>query len=258
MAVNYKRRKSNISKRNWSNYSEKENAKYMRKQLSDLGYKVPNYMKKGQISIQQIETYSKRLLNKLDKIVDKEYKESLSKSERNQYNKLNKIIVNRGGDKNNKTLINNAIEIAKELNDYSRYLNKLDVNNSELIDINRWVEKGYTSAETLLQNIHSSRLKSSNGNLSSMLEEINNLKSEEYIKDYLDRIGASDSYRKNFTKAFNKLNGGQKIYFNTRVWNEFKLKYSKEDYDEATTILGRKGYLENVLKQASKITLKEM
>lgn len=251
MAVNYNRRKSNISNRNWSDYSEKENAKYMSKQLKDFGYKVPSYMKKGQINQKQLEIYVNRVLNNIDKMIDKDYKNSLSFGEKRRYNKLNKIIVDRGGEKNNRKLINNAIEIAKNLSEYSKNMNRTLNNNSALESVNRWIDKGYANVETLLSNIHSSRLSTKNGNLSSMLETINNLRSVEHVEDYLDRIGASDKYRKSFINKFNKLNVGQKIFFNTSVWAEFKVQYSKEDYYEATTVLARKGYLEETLKRAS-------
>ena len=253
MAVNYKRRKSNISNRDWSNYSEKQNANYISKKLKDFGYKVPSYMKKGQINQKQIETYVNRVLNNLDKMIEREYKNSLSSGEKRQYNKLNKIIVGRGGEKNNRKLINNAIEIAKNLSEYSKSMNRFDKKNTELETVNRWIDKGYNNVETLLNNIHSSRLNTKNGNLSSMLETINNLKSEEHVQDYLDRIGASDDYRKKFMRDFNKLNTGQKIFFNSSVWTEFKVQYSQWDYYAETTILAKRGYLEETLKRASEL-----
>ena len=85
MAVNYNRRKSNITNRDWNKYSEKENAKYMSKQLRDFGYKVPIYMKKGQINQKQIETYANRIINKLTNLAEKQRLSKMSKSEKNRF-----------------------------------------------------------------------------------------------------------------------------------------------------------------------------
>lgn len=258
MTKNYNRRKSNIENRNWSDYSEKENAKYMSKQLKDFGYKVPSYMKKGQINQKQIETYANRVLNNIDKMINKEYKNSLSSGEKRQYNKLNKIIVDRGGKRNDRELINNAIKISNILKDYSKHINKIYNNNktnTELQDINRWLDNGYASPETMLKTVHPALLKSKINKLQSMLETIENLKSKNHLDDYLDRIGAGDKYRKKAMSKFNKLNTGQKIFFNTAIWGEFKIQYSKEDYYDATTLEAKRKYLENIFDTAVKTIL---
>ena len=250
MAINYKRRQANVNNRNWVDYTEKQNAKYMASQLKALGYKIPAYMKKGNISEKQLNYYLDRIENRLDKEVNKEYKDSLSRSERTQFNRLNKIIVDRGGKRNDRELINNAIKIADTLKQYSNYINKMDKKNTELQDVNKWIELGFTSAETLLQNVHPALIKSKINKLESMVETLNNLTSVSHIQDYLDRIGASEQYRKSITKRFNKLNIGQKILFNTATWEEFKLQYNEDSYHEATTLEARRKYLENVLEDA--------
>ena len=103
MAVNYNRRKTNISNRDWSKYSEKDNAKYMSKQLRDFGYKVPSYMKKGKINQKQIETYANRMINKLTKLAEKQRLSKMSPAERRretqsslqkEINKYNDFIKN--------------------------------------------------------------------------------------------------------------------------------------------------------------------
>ena len=219
MAVNYNRRKSNICNRDWSNYSEKENAKYMSKQLRDFGYKVPSYMKKGKINQKQIEIYANRVLNNIEKLIDKEYKNTLRFGEKRRYNKLNKIIVDRGGKRNDRELINNTIKISNILKDYSKHINKIYNNsnkmNTELQDVNRWIEYGFTSPETILNKVHPALIKSKINKLNSMLETIENLNSKHHLEDYLDRIGAGVGYRKKAMKKFNKLNTGQKIFFNS-------------------------------------------
>ena len=155
--------------------------------------------------------------------------------------------------KNDKELINNAIKIANNLKEYSKYINKLDKkNNTELQDINRWIESGFTSAETLLINVHPALIKSKINKLSSMLETIENLTTENHVEDYLDRIGAGSEFRKIIMNKFNKLNTGQKIFFNSAVWDEFKLEYSKEEYAEATTLEAKRKYLENTFDKAIK------
>lgn len=82
MAINHKRRQTNIANRNWGEHTEKQNAQYMAKQLRDLGYKVPNYMKKGEINQQQIENYSNRIMNKLEKMNEEQRLRKLSPGER--------------------------------------------------------------------------------------------------------------------------------------------------------------------------------
>ena len=252
MAINYKRRQANVNNRNWVDYTEKQNAKYMVSQLKALGYKIPAYMKKGNISEKQLNYYLDRINNRLDKEVNKEYKDSLSRNERTQFNRLNKIIAERGGKKNDRELINNAIRISNLLKEYEPYMNKMDKKNTELQDVNRWLDLGFTSAETLLQNVHPALIKSKINKLGSMLETLDNLTSKTHIEDYLERIGASIQYRNAIMRKYSKLNSGQKILFNTATWDEFKIQYKKDDYEEATTLEAKRKYLEDTLDAAVK------
>ena len=70
--MNSKRQRSSIKNRDWTSKTQKENAKYVKSKLEMLGYKVPNYMKKGQINQKQLEFYTNRIMNKLTKMVEKE------------------------------------------------------------------------------------------------------------------------------------------------------------------------------------------
>ena len=67
-----KRQLTAIKNRDWSSKTQRENAKYLRNKLDMLGYKVPSYMRKGQINEQQLEFYANRIMNKLSKMVEKE------------------------------------------------------------------------------------------------------------------------------------------------------------------------------------------
>ena len=70
--MNSKRQLLAINNRDWSSKTQKENAKYVKSKLEMLGYKVPNYMKNGQINQQQLEFYTNRIMNRLTKIFEKE------------------------------------------------------------------------------------------------------------------------------------------------------------------------------------------
>lgn len=70
--MNSKRQLSAINNRDWTSKTQKENAKYVKSKLEMLGYRVPNYMKKGQINQQQLEFYTNRIMNRLTKITEKE------------------------------------------------------------------------------------------------------------------------------------------------------------------------------------------
>ena len=70
--MNSKRQIIAINNRDWISKTQKENAKYVKSKLEMLGYKVPKYMKKGQINQQQLEFYTNRIMNRLTKIAEKE------------------------------------------------------------------------------------------------------------------------------------------------------------------------------------------
>ena len=72
--MDIKRQLSAIKNRDWSSKTQKENAKYVKSKLDMLGYKVPNYMKKGLINQEQLEHYTNRIINKLSKLFEKEEK----------------------------------------------------------------------------------------------------------------------------------------------------------------------------------------
>ena len=72
--MHIKRQISAIKNRDWSSKTQKENAKYVKSKLDMLGYKVPNYMKKGKIKEQQLEFYINRIMNKLNKMLEKQEK----------------------------------------------------------------------------------------------------------------------------------------------------------------------------------------
>ena len=77
-----KRQLNAIKNRDWSSKTQKENAKYVRAKLEMLGYNVPAYMKKGLINQEQLDFYKNRIMNKLEKIVEKERRSKMSPGER--------------------------------------------------------------------------------------------------------------------------------------------------------------------------------
>ena len=80
--MNSKRQLLSIKNRDWSSKTQKENAKYVKSKLEMLGYNVPQYMKKGQINQQQLEFYANRIMNNLEKKVEKELRNKMSYAEK--------------------------------------------------------------------------------------------------------------------------------------------------------------------------------
>ena len=72
--MDIKRQLSAIKNRDWSSKTQKENAKYVKSKLDMLGYKIPKYLKKGLINQKQLEFYTNRIMNKLNKMFEKQEK----------------------------------------------------------------------------------------------------------------------------------------------------------------------------------------
>ena len=171
MAVNYKRRKSNITNRDWSNYSEKDNAKYMSKQLRDFGYKVPSYMKKGKINLKQIETYANRIINKLTHLAEKQRLSKMSPAERRRETQIS---LQKDIDKYNDFIKNELTKgIPQELRKsdaFMKYMTK-----GEFIT-NRW--RGY--------DLHASGYEVLNVKNVKELQKYTNSRSNKKLKDFID------------------------------------------------------------------------
>lgn len=94
--MNTKRQLSAIKNYNFSNKSQKEVSKYLSKKLDMLGYKVPKYMKQGKISEKQINTQLNKIVNKLERIKEKEDFKALPKYQQNairQERRFEKAII---------------------------------------------------------------------------------------------------------------------------------------------------------------------
>ena len=104
-----KRQLTAIKNRDWSSKTQRENAKYLRNKLDMLGYKVPSYMRKGQLNEQQLEFYANRIMNKLSKMVEKEEK----KRQRRRY---------RPRETNKQKLERLANELNSKLDDIHKYI----------------------------------------------------------------------------------------------------------------------------------------
>ena len=106
-----KRQITAIRNRDWGSKSQKENAKYVKSKLDMLGYKVPNYLKKGLINRQQLEFYTNRILNKLTKITQKEEK----KKQRRKYHPR---------ETNHQKLLRLTNELNSRLDDIHKYIDE--------------------------------------------------------------------------------------------------------------------------------------
>ena len=95
--MNARRQIQALNRYDWGNKTPQQVAKYVGNKLEMLGYKVPNYMKKGKISQKQLDFHLNRVYNKLEKIVAKEEFSKLPKSEQNRIKneqRLEKAIIN--------------------------------------------------------------------------------------------------------------------------------------------------------------------
>ena len=86
-----KRQISSLNNYDFSTKSQGEVAKYVSKKLDMLGYKVPKYMQQGKINQKQLDRHLNRIYNKLEKQVEKENFQKLSKAEQNLIRKQNRL-----------------------------------------------------------------------------------------------------------------------------------------------------------------------
>ena len=102
--MNARRQIQSLNRYDWGNKTPQQVAKYVGNKLEMLGYKVPNYMKKGKITQKQLDFHLDRVYNKLEKIVAKEEFLKLPKSEQNRIKNEQRL---------EKTIINYNVKVAK-------------------------------------------------------------------------------------------------------------------------------------------------
>ena len=74
--MNLNRIKKNIINRNWSSKTTKTNVSYIKGKLKQFGLNTPKYLEKGILTDKQIQTQSKRIINAINKELDKQRFES--------------------------------------------------------------------------------------------------------------------------------------------------------------------------------------
>lgn len=74
--MNAKRQLSGLKRVNWEKKSTKQKVKYLTNKLTMLGYKIPTYLKNGQLSDRQLKTQ----INKIEKGLNSRIKNKISES----------------------------------------------------------------------------------------------------------------------------------------------------------------------------------
>lgn len=259
--MNSKRQLTAIKNRDWSSKTQKENAKYVRAKLEMLGYKVPTYMKKGQINQQQLEFYTNRIMNKLTKIAEKEEK----KKQRRKYTpretneqKLERLVneLNSKLDVIHKYIDDNfSGQIAEYLKGNMAQLSTRDKSfardkfDASKINLENFVYDDVKSAIKMVQG----RINLTS--LDKFIDTLTSVDSDEWFQKNLlddslfDGLGSKEI--SDLKRAFNDLSPIQKEFFIKDYLSELRDKYKQMedqaiddndyfDYDKASYIIYNK------------------
>ena len=257
-----KRQLTAIKNRDWSSKTQRENAKYLRNKLDMLGYKVPSYMRKGQLNEQQLEFYANRIMNKLSKMVEKEEKkrqrrryrpretnkqklERLAKELNSKLDDIHKYIDDNFSGQIAEYLKGNMAQLSTRDKSFAR--DKFDASK---INLDNFVYEDVKSAIKMVQ----ARL-----NITSLDKFIDSIKnsedSDEWFQSHLlddsllDGLGSNEI--SNLKRAFNDLSPVQKEFYIKDYLSELREKYKKMedqaiddgdyyDYDKVAYILYNK------------------
>lgn len=238
--MNSKRQISAINNRDWTSKTQKENAKYVRSKLEMLGYKVPKYMKKGQINQQQLEFYTNRIMNRLTKIVDKE--------ERAKQRRRRKPI---SGESNQHKLKRLVGELNSRLDVIHKYIDDnysgqvaqyLKGNMAQLGTRDKaFIRDKFDASKIDLENFFYDDIKSAikmvqrrldNTSLEKFIDSIKDSKdSDKWIVNQLldDSIlgDLGDKYKSDLKRSFNDMSPIQKEFYIKDFLSELRDKYKK-------------------------------
>ena len=70
--MNAKRQLSGLKRVNWEKKSTKQKVKYLTNKLQTLGYKIPSYLKNGQINDRQLKSQINKIQRGLESQIKKE------------------------------------------------------------------------------------------------------------------------------------------------------------------------------------------
>lgn len=90
--MNAKRQLSGLKRVNWEKKSTKQKVKYLVNKLQLLGYKIPTYLKNGQLSDRQLESQINKIERGLESQIKKENSNSKSKKQLPIETRLNRYI----------------------------------------------------------------------------------------------------------------------------------------------------------------------
>lgn len=253
-----KRQLTAMKNRDWSSKTQRENAKYLRNKLDMLGYKVPSYMRKGQLNEQQLEFYANRIMNKLSKMVEKEEK----KRERRRYRpretnkqkleRLVKELNSKLDDIHNYIDDNFSGQIAEYLKGNMAQLSTRDKSfardkfDASKINLENFVYEDVKSAIKMVQ----ARLNITS--LDKFIDSLNSQDSDEWLQkqllddSLLDGLGSRELSE--LKRQFNDLSAVQKEFYIKDYLSELRDKYKKMedqaiddgdyfDYDKVSYII---------------------
>lgn len=90
--MNAKRQLSGLKRVNWEKKSTKQKVNYLLKKLQTLGYKIPSYLKNGQINDRQLKTQINKIERGLEAQIKKESSNSKPKKQMSIDSRLNNYI----------------------------------------------------------------------------------------------------------------------------------------------------------------------
>lgn len=90
--ADYRRQKANISKRDWSSKTKKQNISYIKKKLKEYGLDIPKYLTRGELSARQIQSNVNKIKRAMDKHIDVQRQENTKAND--LYNKIRKAEAN--------------------------------------------------------------------------------------------------------------------------------------------------------------------
>lgn len=90
--MNAKRQLSGLKRVNWEKKSTKQKVKYLTNKLTMLGYKIPTYLKNGQLTDRQLKTQINKIERGLESQIKKQGSNSKPKRQMSIDSRLNNYI----------------------------------------------------------------------------------------------------------------------------------------------------------------------
>ena len=244
-----KRQISSLNNYDFSTKSQGEVAKYVSKKLDMLGYKVPKYMQQGKINQKQLDRHLNRIYNKLEKQVEKENFQKLSKAEQNlirKQNRLERLVVEHNKevkkihDYIDKNYTSNKIREYLKGTMFSTKSDKAFFRDftPSFVDLENWV---YSSLDSAINQIKNDIRKNT---LDNFINSLDDTKSNKWVLDMIERedlFTLTDLDKENILSMFNNLDSPNKEIMIKDFLRDIKEKYERlkeelgDDYDGLIT-----------------------